>query len=133
MRKSKLCFEKYKNRNENSKNWNGKKVERFDPKNKGGAYSNRNSDKRFQGGNKFITSKPFNQLENKNVIPSTFFNKETPPQKIVKCWECSGPHYYKDFPLRKKGNNNVQIVQKATTVGELPRSTPKISATSENR
>jgi hypothetical protein len=41
MRKAKLCFEQYKNRNENSKNWNGKKVERFDPKKKGGAYSNK--------------------------------------------------------------------------------------------
>jgi hypothetical protein len=84
MRKYKLYFEKYKNRNENSKNWNGKKVERFDPKNKGGAYSNINSDKRFQGGNKFITSKPFNQPGNKNVKPSNFFNKETPTKKNSK-------------------------------------------------
>jgi hypothetical protein len=41
MRKAKLCFEQYKNRNENSRNWNGKKVERFDPKKKGGDYSNK--------------------------------------------------------------------------------------------
>ena len=77
MRKAKLYFEQYKNKNENSKNWNGKKVERFDPKKKGGAYSNINVDKIFQGGNKFRSSKPFNQPENNNVKPSTFFNKKT--------------------------------------------------------
>ena len=105
MRKDKLCIEQYKKRNENSKNWNRKKVERFDPKRKGGTYYNINVDKIFQEGNKFITSKPFNQPGNKNVKPSNFFSKETPTKKIVKCWECSGAHYYKYCPL--KGNNNV--------------------------
>ena len=86
MRKSKLCFEKYKNRNENSKNWNGngKKVERFDLKKKGGAYSNKNADKIFQGGNKFRVSKPFNQPENKGTKPPNFFNKETTQKETVK-------------------------------------------------
>jgi hypothetical protein len=31
MCKAKLCFEQYKTINENTKNWKGKKVERFDP------------------------------------------------------------------------------------------------------
>jgi hypothetical protein len=75
MRKAKLFFEQYKNRNENSRNWNGKKVERFDPKKKGGSYSNHNDDKRFHGGNKFRISKPFNHPENKGNKPPTFFNK----------------------------------------------------------
>jgi hypothetical protein len=65
--------------------------------------------------------------EIKGTKPPTFFNKETAQKETVKCWECSGPHYYKDCPLRNKGNNNVQTVQEATTVGELARSTPKIT------
>jgi hypothetical protein len=133
IRQAKLCFEQYKNRNENSNNWNGKKVERFDPKKKGGTYSNRNFDKIFQGNNKFRTSNPFNHPENKGPKPPTFFNKETTQKETTKCWECSCSHYYKEFPLMKKGNNNVQIVQEATIVGELARSTPKISITLENR
>jgi len=131
MRKAKLCFEQYINRNENSRNWNGKKFERFDPKKKHGAYSNKNANKRFQGGNKFRVSEPFNQLENKGTKPRTFFNKEISQKETVKCWECGGSHYYKYCPLR--GNNNVKTIQEATTVGEQARSTPKNNASLENR
>jgi hypothetical protein len=37
IRKAKLYFEQYKNRNQNYKNWNVKKVDRFDPRKKGGS------------------------------------------------------------------------------------------------
>ena len=46
--------------------------------------------------------------------------------------ECGEPNYFKDCPLRRKCLNNVHTIQEATTVGDISRSIPRISATLEN-
>jgi len=127
MRKSKLCFEQYKTRNENSKNWKGKKVERFDPRRKEGMFFNKNTEKGFRGNN-YKNNKPYNLSDNKNTKPTTFYNKETSQKEPVKCWECGEPHYFKGCPHGKKKNNNIHIVREATTVCEIAWRTPKINA-----
>jgi len=51
----------------------------------------------------------------------------------LKCWDCGEPHYFKDCPNKKKGFGNVHLIQEATTIGEITRSIPQISAALENR
>jgi len=50
----------------------------------------------------------------------------------LKCWECDEPHYFKDSPKRKKGFGNVHSIQEVTTIGEITRRIPQISAALEN-
>jgi hypothetical protein len=135
MRKANFSYEQNKNKNQNVNNWKDKKHNKFEQKGKGTKFYNKNfgNNQRGYQGNNYKGNKPYNQSGNKEKEPVTFYNKNTTQREPLKCWECGDPHYYKDCPLRKKTNNNLHIVREASTVDEIARNIPKISATLENR
>ena len=51
----------------------------------------------------------------------------------MKCWGCGEEHLLRDCPHRKHNNRRVYNVQEATTVNDVARTIPHISATLDNR
>ena len=50
----------------------------------------------------------------------------------IKCWECQGPHYAKDFPNRRGNFSNVHTIQEEATIGDVENEMPRINAALEN-
>ena len=55
------------------------------------------------------------------------------PREPVKCLECQGPHYVKDYPNRKRNFNNVHTIQEEPTIGDVANKMPRINAGLENQ
>jgi len=145
MRKANFGYEQSKNRRDNTPNW----------KTKRGGNSNfreRNSNYRKDYGNNSRNfSKPNFQNANskrnsqqnpglrKEMGQSTSYknnnnNKDAAQKGPLKCWECGEPHYLRDCPVKIRNlAPNLHAVQRETTVGDLVRELPRISAALENR
>jgi len=130
MRKAKFFYEQYKTRFENTANWKGKMHDNHDQKRKGIKYYNGNSKNTYKGYQGRINKHngPYKPPEPREKETSTFYNKNTTQREPLKCWECGDPHYYKECPSRKNKFNNVHMLRGATTVGDMARRIPTISA-----
>jgi len=61
-------------------------------------------------------------------------NRDAAQRGPLKCWECGDPHYLKDYPVKRRNCiPNVHVVQRETTVGDIVKEFPRISAALENR
>ena len=80
-------------------------------------------------GNNYKGFKPHNSTVKES---STVLNKNPTQKEPLKCWECVGPHYFRDCPVRKK-NFSVHSIQEAVIVRDMERSMPRICVALENR
>ncbi len=96
---------------------------------------NKNAGNNYKGykGTNFKDNKNLNQPERKDKDSTVFYNKNTNQREALKCWGCGEPHYFKDCPNKKESFGNVHSIQEATTIGEIARSIPQISAALENQ
>jgi len=135
MRKAKKNYDHNKSRMDHNENWKGKRTDNYNQGKKGNRFNNKNMGNTYKGnrGTNFRNNQNTNQLGRKDKESAIFYNKKTNQREPLKCWECGEPHYLKDCPNRNKGIGNVHSIQEATTIKEITRSIPHISAALENR
>lgn len=135
MRKAKKIYDQNNNRMDRNMNWKGRRTNNYNQGKKGNKFKNKNMGNDYKGyrGTNFKNNQNPNQPARKDKESAIFYNKKTNQREPLKCWECGEPHYFKDCPNRKKGTRNVHSIQEATTIGEIARSVPQISAALENR
>ncbi len=135
MRKAKFCYDQNKNRSEHNSNWKGKRPDNSHSgkrKNRSNINKNDGNNYRNYKGTNYKYNINSNQPDRKERDSTVFYNKNSNQREPLKCWGCGEPHYYKDCPDRKKSFGNVHSIQEATTIGEIARSIPQISAALEN-
>eukprot|EP00253_Pinus_taeda_P006325 PITA_06325 len=135
IRKARICYQQSKQKGEAAgKKWNEKKG--F--KSIGNSKGNHSSGSRGNGKglNSIIpvrtTSKFRLNNESKGSEQQARLDNEGTTRPPVQCWGCGGSHYIKNCPQRK-GTEQLSQIHKASTVGEVGRSIPRINAALEDR
>ena len=129
-RKENFYYNQNKNKRESIPTWKNKRKNNFDPRKKHNKF-HKNIGNNYKGyqSNKYKNLKPQNSAVKE---PPTTFNKNTTQREPLKCWECDGTHYFKDWQVRNKFFN-VHSIQEVITVGDVARSIPRICVFLENQ
>eukprot|EP00253_Pinus_taeda_P002988 PITA_02988 len=133
--KAKICYQQSKQKGEIlGKRWIDKRSNKLAGNNKG---NRGGGNKGFAKGKNSrniqknpLRSKPTN--ESKISEQRGKIDNEGTTQPPMQCWGCDAPHYIKNYPKRKGTEQDSQI-HEASTVNNVGRSLPRISATLEDR
>ena len=132
LRKARLCFEQYKQRNDLSKSLKDKNQEMFNQWEMGFQPPPFKNMPRNPPGNSYNRNEQFQQKGNKPVNLGSKGDVGKPKEPL-KCLECGDPHLWRNFPLFNKTNRVVHNFQEASTIGEVGKFFDHINAALENR
>ena len=114
--KERLCFEKYKQRNEQV--WKDKERENFNHRKKGFQPSPfRNVTRNLQG-NSYKRNEQFPQKNNKPVNLGPKGTVRAPKEPLT-CWECGEAHLRRNWEFFNQSNKVFHKLQEASTIGEV--------------
>ena len=140
MRKENFCYEQNRKK-ESMTNWKAKMNNKFEQKKKefvpNRNFKNNNTrnfrNKNFQGNKINSQTNQNNQKNKESANNHNNYTKNFEGKEPIKCWECNGPHYALVYPKWKNTISNIHIIQEEMTIGDLPRTMPRINVTLENR
>lgn len=132
LRKARLCYEQYKQRNDSFRTWKDRKPERFSQQKRGSRPSPHKNNQRNTPGGPYTKSGP---PPPRYAKPASLGVKGTEgaPRGPLTCWECDGPHLKRHCPCLTGASNTLHSIQEASTVGDIGRSFHCINAALEDR
>eukprot|EP00253_Pinus_taeda_P019990 PITA_19990 len=135
IRKARICYQQGKQKGETAnRKWNEKR----NFKTVGNSKGNRSNGSKGNGKgatSRFAprtTSKFRTTNESKVSEQQPRLDNEGIARPLVQCLGCGGPHYIKNCPQRK-GTEQLSQIHKASTVGKVGRSIPRINVALEDR
>ena len=133
VRKERLCYEKFKGKNEQAKN--------LQKEEKGDSSGKRKKPKYLKKFGRNHQRNKFNKTGENQTAQSQTRSKQmngnnkrdgtVKMREHLKCWGCGEPHLLRDFPHRNI--QATQVLREATTVNGVARNIPKISTALEDR